>query len=160
MTVQYPPQFLARFWAAVDKNGPIHPVVGQCWVWTGYSVRYGRIKLGEKNVLAHIASYRIHHGTSSGYRVLHKCDIPICVNPEHLFLGTQADNVRDRNSKGRQAKHERVGSAKLTKRKVLLARRLFVWGHPRLGYRGLGVRFGVCREAMKRAILEVTWKGI
>ena len=81
-----------------------------CWIWTGciLSNGYGQIhdhqngqnvKLG-----AHHASWLLHRGKiPSGILVLHKCDTPLCVNPDHLFLGTQKDNAQDRNRKGRNA---------------------------------------------------------
>lgn len=82
-----------------------------CWIWTGGfnkkdgTYGYGRIGEGGwhgKNLLAHRVSYELHVGPiPSGMNVLHKCDTPACVNPAHLFTGTQVDNVIDCRSKGR-----------------------------------------------------------
>lgn len=74
-----------------------------CWEWTG-SVRgkYGMYWSGEKSSSAHRESYRIHIGEiPSGKMVLHRCDNYLCVNPDHLWIGTQSDNMRDCLEKGR-----------------------------------------------------------
>src|SRR5260370_21245414 len=76
-----------------------------CWVYTGHlnSKGYGQIKYNDKLELVHRISYRIMKGRiPKGLFVLHKCDNPPCFNPDHLFVGTQLDNIRDMISKGRQ----------------------------------------------------------
>ena len=71
-----------------SKNG--------CWEWDGViRMGYGRFSKDGRMQTAHRVSWEIHHGPILGYLVLHKCDNKCCVNPEHLFLGTQRDNVRD-----------------------------------------------------------------
>jgi len=91
-----------RFWLKVNKNGP-----NGCWEWTG-SKRdktrgYGGHWDGTKGVRAHRFAWELHHGkVTTGLRVLHRCDNPGCVNPSHLFLGTDLANVQDRDEKGRQ----------------------------------------------------------
>ena len=66
---------------------------------------------GKRREQAHRVSYRIHKGhIPDGMKVLHKCDIPCCVNPEHLFLGTQAENIRDMDAKGRRKSAPMPGS--------------------------------------------------
>jgi hypothetical protein len=81
-----------------------------CWLWTGVTMwqgypvlAIGSRKLGtRKQVRAHRLSYEIYNGPiPSGMYVCHKCDVPICINPNHLFLGTAADNIRDMMAKGR-----------------------------------------------------------
>lgn len=83
-----------------------------CWEWqAGLSTkprRYGNIsvyfgkEIGIKCFLAHRASWIIHHGPiPDGMQVCHKCDNPLCVRPDHLFLGTQSDNIQDAIAKGR-----------------------------------------------------------
>jgi len=76
-----------------------------CWVWTA-SVRrgYGQVKVNGKNMFAHRASYEHYvEEIPVGLCVLHRCDNTLCVNPLHLFLGSQADNNRDMTLKGRHA---------------------------------------------------------
>lgn len=75
-----------------------------CWLWTGCKSKYGygQFTFRKKTTLAHRASYELAMGPFDNWLcVLHKCDNPQCVNPDHLFLGTQLDNARDRVAKGR-----------------------------------------------------------
>ncbi len=81
---------LERFWEKVDKSDG-------CWEWNaGLTTGYGGFKLNGKRVLAHRMSWLITNGSiPSGMNVLHKCGNRKCVNPEHLYIGTQVDNVAD-----------------------------------------------------------------
>lgn len=73
-----------------------------CWLWTGYCQRYGFFKWNGKQTHAHRVSYEIHCGKiPTGMEVCHKCDVPSCVNPDHLFLGSHDDNMKDMVRKGR-----------------------------------------------------------
>lgn len=75
-----------------------------CWLWIGGTGRrgYGRLCHENRQLSAHRFSYELHYGKAPGdLCVLHKCDTPACVNPLHLRLGTNADNMADRNAKGR-----------------------------------------------------------
>lgn len=95
-----PEKSLAEFMAKVRK------AESGCWLWVGAhnQAGYGLATWeGKKNQTAHRLSYRIHKGEiPEGLLVLHKCDTPPCVNPEHLFLGTKQDNADDKVAKGRQ----------------------------------------------------------
>jgi hypothetical protein len=101
-----------------------------CWLWTGSTVRdgYGTLMLrcapNQKACQAHRASWLIHRGEIPvGLKVLHRCDVPACVNPEHLFLGSQRDNMLDMNAKGRRGKLPR---RKLTESAVAEIRDTYV----------------------------------
>lgn len=75
-----------------------------CWLWTGMLTHdgYGRIRDGKKRKLAHRVSWELHKGEIGGaLLVCHHCDTPACVNPDHLFVGTGSDNMRDMVAKGR-----------------------------------------------------------
>lgn len=107
----------------IDANG--------CWLWAGARDKggYGVIRIGSRakaspikcgNKRAHRISYAIFVGPlPEGMCVCHRCDVPACINPERLFLGTDAENHADRNAKGRQARGERHGMsrASIEKRK-------------------------------------------
>lgn len=113
-----------RFWAKVDKDGPVpqhRPELGSCWVWTRATTGfgYGKLGLNGRALTAHRRSYEMAYGAiPNGLLVCHRCDNPPCVNPDHLFLGSFADNMRDMHAKGRGGrtgpKGERNSRAKLT----------------------------------------------
>lgn len=103
-----------------------HEPLSGCWLWMrGCGAGgYGQIWVG-KNQYAHRASFETFIGPiPDGMWVLHKCDVPSCINPDHLFLGTNADNVKDRGAKGRHARQrgEEHGNAKLTEAEVIAIR--------------------------------------
>ena len=115
---------LNRFWAKVDKSA------GEdgCWLWTSSDngAGYGTFTWnGKSGLKAHRLSYELHngHGSANGMCVCHKCDTRRCVNPKHLFLGTYADNNRDRQAKGRTVipdnRGENCGTSKLKNEQVL-----------------------------------------
>jgi hypothetical protein len=97
-----PEDVKARFWAKVDVRGP-----DECWPWIagthGTSDPRGRFWYGTKNVDAARWLYQQMHPSAfmDGLVVMHRCDNPLCVNPDHLRLGTYADNMADMHAKGR-----------------------------------------------------------
>lgn len=119
----------ARFWAKVQKMGD-----HDCWVWTASQDKdmYGKFRLSDgTDIRAHQYSWQLFTGrpVPKGVQVCHKCDHPYCVNPSHLFLGTTQDNTKDRHEKGRDARGEKNGGAKLTEEKVREIRELHATGN-------------------------------
>lgn len=100
-----------RFWNFVNKDGPIvREYLGKCWLWIGGidSGWYGAFRFNDTKDHAHRVSWILHKGPIPiGLQVLHKCDISACINPEHLFLGTAEDNMRDMYAKGRAHSQKR-----------------------------------------------------
>ena len=108
-----------------ESKFKLEPFSG-CWLWTG-GIRaggYGNMYIDYRSPIYQLAprvAWRLYRGEiPEGLRVLHRCDVQSCVNPDHLFLGTQADNVKDMEAKGRRrsARGEAKGSAKLTAEEV------------------------------------------
>jgi hypothetical protein len=153
-----------RFWSAIEKQ----PNDG-CWLWRNLSTNgygYGQIWNDEttKLLLGHRISWELHHGSiPKGLFVLHKCDVPACVNPAHLFLGTQRENLEDMRRKQRGYEFQpRTGQAnnkaKLTEDDVKLIRTLFDAGGHSLS--ALGRRFGVFKQTIRQVVLRKTWKHV
>jgi hypothetical protein len=91
-----------RFWSKVDRKDQ-----GDCWPWLGWrdGDGYGQISIGGakgRRIRATAAAWLLTYGEMPTNQVLHRCDNPSCVNASHLFLGTQADNMRDMVAKGRK----------------------------------------------------------
>ena len=137
-----------HFWEQVMKTP-------ECWIWTGYTTKggYGLITSNGKTTTAHRFAWELTYGRIlRGMDILHHCDNPTCVRPDHLFLGTQQDNIIDMVEKGRYGqeshprrpggKHYLPFQSKLTKRQVEQIK-------VRLGYESgasLARRFGVTRQ--------------
>lgn len=144
---------LNRFWSKVSKTK------SGCWEWTGWKNQcgYGCLEIKGKEYRAHRLSYELHYKKSPDMlQVLHKCDNPCCINPEHLFLGTQADNVRDMVEKKRGVNlcGEKHGMSKLYPELVR-----YIRTSP-LSEKELGKQLKISPSAIGNARRGVTWKHI
>ncbi len=145
-----------RFWFYVDKQSD-----DDCWLWVGKNKNrkgYGRLKIDGKSVQSHRFSYQLHYGSiPDGLLVCHTCDTPACVNPKHLFLGTNADNVADRDRKGRKALGEHNGKSKLSLADVVLVKSMFTQG---LSNCEIGRRLSINHSTVRAIRNGVTWRGV
>lgn len=127
-----------------------------CWLWTGAVDKngYGKLTVKYRDARAHRESYELHNGPiPDGLVVCHKCDVPACINPDHLFLGTHAENIADRDAKGRHVPSYGVdnGMAKLDPEKVLAIRASSG------SQRQIGVQFGVCQQNVSQIKRNTRW---
>lgn len=134
---------------------------GDCWIWTGSKTVKGYGKLGRngKTIAAHVYMLEQLGIDRNGLHVLHKCDNPPCVNPSHLFLGTHADNMRDKLRKGRSNNPigERVGLAKMTARHVVAIRYLVTMGHPR---KDVANMYNIGKTTLWKILNKETWRHV
>lgn len=143
-----------RFWRHVKKTNT-------CWLWTGNKDRngYGRIldkphSQGGKPRLAHRVAWELTNGPiPDGLNLCHHCDVPTCVRPDHMFVGTQADNMADCSAKRRVAN----GSTKLTEEQVRLFRREYRAG-ARLA--AMGRKYGIHWQTIADIVHGRTWKHV
>ncbi len=144
-----------QFWARVDTSGV-------CWVWTGAknSGGYGDIRYDGRKVGTHRVAWELTNGPiPNGLWVLHRCDNPPCVRPDHLFLGTNTDNMRDRASKGRtnQRKGEKSPHAKLTWASVREMRQRRQDG---VRVIDLASEYGVAQSTVSELLAGGTWREV
>ena len=140
-----------RFWNKVEKRGS-----EECWEWKAYknTLGYGRLRSNKKDYGAHRYSWLIHFGAiPPGLSVLHRCDNRGCVNPAHLFLGTQSDNMRDMVQKKRriyQGSHN--ANSKLTDAEVLEIRNNF-----NNNYAELSAVYSVTKANIRHIVSRKHW---
>ena len=137
-----------RFWQKVDKSAGD----GACWPWTAGRDNYGYGRIGNgpgrSPAKAHRVAWELTNGPiPAGLGVLHECDNPPCVNPAHLFLGTQQDNSKDAARKGRirmpGLRGEQHGNAKLTREQ---AREIFLRARAGEARRRIAADYGISRD--------------
>lgn len=152
-----------RFWAKVDRRG-----MDDCWLWTAARTKtgYGAIATAPNTVArAHRVSWELAHGPiPAGMVVCHRCDTRLCVNPAHLFLGTQFENIHDMHRKGRGHIPEALrGSAnaraKLSEAQVAtIKRRLLVGDFPNQDH--LAAEYGVSQTLISDIARGRCWSHV
>ena len=144
-----------RFWEKVDRRGP-----DDCWEWMGTKNKlgYGILKVEKQNKKAYRLSYELHYGPiPDGLWVLHHCDNPSCVNPQHLFLGTRQDNIDDMVSKRRQHYGEKTPTAKLVAAQIKEIRQSAENG---ILAKELAHRYKVSLQAIYDILHRHSWKHV
>jgi hypothetical protein len=130
-----------------------------CWLWGGSvdTRGYGTIWYDKKHHKAYRASWILHRGPiPRGMSVCHRCDVPACVNPDHLFLGTQAENTADMYRKGRNVtlRGSQHGAALLTEEKVLM-----IYSDARIA-REIAADYGVSKSTIAAIKCGQNWSHI
>lgn len=147
------PDIIRRFWAKVRKSDG-------CWEWgAGFgNDGYGQFFWDRATRRAHRVAWIIAHGDiAPGLHVLHRCDNPKCVRPDHLFLGTPADNTRDMLAKARNSRGESRPAAKLTESDVIDIRTCRLMGAT---FPALAAGFGVSLGTVWQVVAGNTWKHV
>jgi hypothetical protein len=142
----------------IIKKGP-----QECWLWSGSlnTYGYGDVAWRGKRTTASRAAYEYYRGEiPAGHVICHKCDVPACCNPEHLFAGTTAENLADCRAKGRAVyltgKNHHRQTAKLTEQQVIDAKVMhFQKG---ISQTEIARRYGVNSSAISRAVRGITWE--
>jgi uncharacterized protein YerC len=143
---------MKNFWSKVDKTK-------DCWEWKAYKDKkgYGKFNLNGNTVRTHRVSWILTYGNPGNLCVLHKCDNPSCVNPEHLFLGTYDDNNKDRNKKGRQAKGVNIKNSKLNELDIPVIRKKISNGE---SYRKIAKDYGISHVQIVYIKNKKTWSHV
>lgn len=141
----------ARFWAKLDRSTA-------CWLWPGHVNPNGHATFRSPYFAeqwVHRIAWTLARGPiPRGVEVCHRCDVGICCNPAHLFLGTHAENQRDMATKGRAARGRRVAGAKLTESDVLSIRRRAAEGE---SIAALAVDFRISKSHTWRIVAGKEW---
>lgn len=143
-----------RFWSKVDKGTD-----EECWLWHGtLDRRYGQFHLFGKDHRAHRLAYILEvGGIPRGLVVCHRCDNPICCNPSHLFVGTQAENIADMDRKGRRNHVSPKRRGRLSIKEVLALRNGTYHAQP---YTVTAETLGVSPQTIQRVIDRITWRNL
>ena len=153
-----PRPLVRRFWEKVDKSGGDNA----CWNWTAAKTAagYGVLRMPDKtNQYAHRIAYEWSIGPiPKGCYLCHHCDNPTCVNPSHMFVGEQIDNMRDAATKGRTTKGERSKQTTLTAEQVLALRAEYATGT--VLQRELAARYNISRGSVGNIVRRESWKHI
>jgi hypothetical protein len=162
------PQDIKRFWRMVDKTTGLGPK-GDCWHWTGTLVgsrpsnKYGFFKLGNDSYYAHRVSFTIATRTDYADRqVCHRCDNSFCVNPTHLWSGSQEENMQDYFQKGYIRNHPAKGEShhltNLTNNDIREIRARTTWN--RGDVKMVSEQLGIDRHSLLAIRKRRTWKHI
>lgn len=126
-----------------------------CWLWTGFIKKSGYGLYNKKRV--HRIAYELFKGhIPKGMFVCHSCDVRNCVNPDHLWLGTNKDNLNDMKIKGRGPRGEKQGRSKLTEKQVIEIRKKYI-PRKRTTY-DLAKEYGINQSMVYTIISRKTWK--
>jgi hypothetical protein len=152
--------FFERHGGKIEFSGP-----DDCWLWNAgrFHDGYGRVRVSRKMRRAHRMGWEAENGPiPQGMVIRHKCDTPLCVNPAHLELGTQADNVRDCVERGRSrfgvTQGAASGMAKLTEAAVVAIRADYVRGSLSHGQTAFARKFGVSQPLIGMIIRREIWR--
>ena len=146
-----------------------------CWIWTASCTAngYGQIRFNQKQTYSHRVSWILHNGEiPDGLNVLHKCDVRCCINPDHLFLGTQLENIKDMIAKGRGNHGWKAGKpsynkgkksvtakekhwkAKVTEKDVSEIRSRYLAGEAQ---KKIGFDYGIKQAQVSRIVRNLNW---
>lgn len=145
-----------RFWSKVNKTD-------NCWLWQGgISNRYGQIKISKsrKQISVHRYSYELHYGIiSNNLFVCHKCDNPLCVRPDHLFLGTYLENIQDMLDKKRHNYGSKHSMSKLNENDIIEIK--LALQNPYCGInKDLANKYNVNHRTISNIKLNKNWKHV
>ncbi|MFZ3166395.1 MAG: HNH endonuclease [Candidatus Methanoperedens sp.] len=145
-------------WKKVDIKSK-----SECWNWKGYTTPdgYGEMRINYLRYRTHRLVYELTYGSiPNNMLVCHKCDNPSCCNPDHLWLGTIQQNIKDMDNKGRRkiSYGEKSPTHKLTSSQVKEIRRLYTTKN--YTQRDLAKNFGVCQTTIWFILTNKNWKNI